>query len=316
MLDELIGAIESLKQRIKDHKDEVGAYEVRTRTALIDPMLRALGWDVSDPSMVTIEAKMVRGWADYALLDGNGEIVVLVEAKKLADREIPFVQIVSYAVSEKMQGKSDVRYCAITNGDTWVLYNISEQKPVLKTSIATDETGKCALQLLGLWRGSMADGDHSEAVPPVVYSEPSPDDVPPPPPPPPPDPSWTALNGSFDPQGKPAPKSMRLPDGSETAIRSWQGVITQTAVWLHTKGRLTRHNCQILSWETANAKANRYILSRDGKHPDSTDFRLSFTVGDEVILALGLSAKEVIRRSIRLLKHCGQDPSQVQLQLQ
>ena len=313
MLDELVETIEDLKTRIKEHREQIEAYEVRTRTALIDPMLRALGWDVSDPSLVTIEAKMVRGWADYALLDGNGEIVVLVEAKKLADKDIPFVQIVSYAVSEKMQGKSDVRYCAITNGDVWHLYDLQTQKPLLQTSIVSDKTAKCALQLLGLWRASMADRLYSAAVRPVAPIQPPPD---PPPPPPPPPPGWTALSAGFEPTGKPAPSSMRFPNGHEVVIRSWQGVIIQAAVWLHQTGRLTGENCQILSWETATAKANRYILSRNGKHPDSTEFLRPYRIGDDIVLALGLNAREVIRRAIRMLEHCGQDSSRVLLQLQ
>ena len=313
MLDELTGTIERLKGRIKEHREQIGAYEVRTRTALIDPVLRALGWDVSDPSIVTIEAKMVRGWADYALLDGNGETVVLVEAKKLSDKDIPFVQIVSYAVSEQMQGKSDIRYCAITNGDVWHLYDLQTRKSLLETSIVSDKTAKCALQLLGLWRASMAGGRHSEAVEPVAPIQPPPKPVPPTPWPHPP--GWTALNGSFQPKGSPAPKSIQFPDGSQAFTKSWQGVIIQTSVWLHRTGRLTKENCQILSWETAHAKADRYILSRDGKHPDSTEFRQRYIVGDKVIAALGLSAQEVIRRSIRLLEHFDQDPSQVLLQL-
>ena len=315
MLDELVDTIESLKRRIKDHREQIEAYEVRTRTALIDPLLRALGWDVSDPSLVTIEAKMVRGWADYALLDGNGEIVVLVEAKKLADKDIPFVQIVSYAVSEKMQGKSDVRYCAITNGDVWHLYDLQTQKPLLQTSIVSDKTAKCALQLLGLWRASMADRLYSEAVQPVASPEPTPDPVPPTPPPPP-DPGWTALNGSFETTGKPAPKSMKFPNGHEVAINAWRGVIVQTAIWLHQTGRLTTENCPILSWETANAKANRYILSRDGKNPDSSKFIDPYYVSNEIVLERNVSSKEMLRRAIRILDQCDQDPSRVLLQLQ
>ena len=299
--------------------------EVQTRTTLIDPMLQALGWDVSDPSLVTIEPKTDDGWADYALLDDRGKTVIFVEAKRLADKNVHIKQTVKYAVAENYPKKNEVKvnYCALTNGDLWELYDLKAQETVLETSIVSDETAKCALQLLGLWRRSMADADrvHSKAVQPVVSIEPTPDPVPPtrPPastaPPAPVPPGWTALNGNFEPKGSPAPRSMRLPDGSEAITKSWQGVIIQTSVWLHRTGRLTSENGQLLSWESAHAKANRYILSRDGKHPDSTEFRQRYIVGDKVIVALGLSAQEVIRRSIRLLKYCGQDPSRVLLQL-
>ena len=320
MLDELIKVIECLKKRIKEHREQIQSYESRTRTALIDPVLRSLGWDVSDPSLVTIEPRTDKGWADYALLDDKGKTVVFVEAKKLADKDVPIQQSVGYAIAENMQGNLYVRYCAFTNGDRWELYDLTMQKPVLKTSIVSDETAKCALQLLGLWRRSMADGLHSEAVQPVVSIQPGRAPQRPAPavttaPPPPPE-GLMALNGSFDPTGKPTPKSMKLPNGHEAVPKYWKDVIVQTALWLHQTGHLTRGNCQLLTWETAKAKADRYILSRDGKNRDSREFRSPYRIGDDIILETHLSSIEVIRHTIRMLEHCGQDPSQLLLQLQ
>ena len=313
MLDELTKTIECLKSRIKEHKDQIQIYESRTRTTLIDPLLRSLGWDVSDPSVVTIEPKTDGGWADYALLDKDGKTVAFVEAKKLSDREPPIKQAVGYAVSENIQNMVKVRYCASTNGDTWELYDVFDGKTVLKTSIMSDATAKCALQLLGLWRKSMADGLHSEAVRPVASIQPPPPPVPPTPPLP--RPGWTALNGSLETTGKPAPKLIRFPDGSETVTDSWLVISLQVASWLHKTGHLTRANCQILTWETANAKADRYILSRDGKHPDSTEFGRPRRIGDGIILNYVGSPIEAISRSIRMLEQCSQDPSRVLLQL-
>ena len=317
-MDELIKVIECLKKRIKEHREQIQGYESRTRTALIDPLLRSLGWDISDPSLVTIEPRTDKGWADYALLDDKGKTVVFVEAKKLADKDAPIQQLLGYAIAENMQGNPYVYYCAFTNGDTWTLYDLHQvQKPVLKTSIVSDETAKCALQLLGLWRPSMADGLYREAVQPVVPIQPVVDPQPPAPPElSPPSEGWTALNERFDPTGKPAPKSMKLPNGHELMPTTWRDVIIQTAVWLLQMGHMSNGNCQILSWETAKAKGNRYILSRDGKHPDSTEFYSPYRIGDQIILETHLSSREVIRRTIRMLEHCGQDPSQLLLQLQ
>ena len=55
MLDDLVDVIETLQERIQTHSATLRANEIRTRTALIDPMLTALGWDVSDPALVTPE---------------------------------------------------------------------------------------------------------------------------------------------------------------------------------------------------------------------------------------------------------------------
>lgn len=53
--------------------------------ALIDPLLRTLGWDVFDPEVVTPECKVGEGRADYALLRADGRPAAIVEAKKLGE---------------------------------------------------------------------------------------------------------------------------------------------------------------------------------------------------------------------------------------
>ena len=68
LLDDLVTAIQTVQQRIREHGNTLSQNEYRTRLALIDPILNALGWDVSDPNLVTIEDQWAGGRADYALL--------------------------------------------------------------------------------------------------------------------------------------------------------------------------------------------------------------------------------------------------------
>ncbi len=169
MLDDLVQTIETLKKRIRNHRDDIQNYESRTRVTLIDPILRVLGWDVSDPAIVQIEPKGPGGWADYALLGNNGRtVVIFVEAKRLSIKDSPITQTVGYAVSENIENNANVRYCASTNGDTWEVYDITSQKSVMKASIATEDAAKCALKFLSLWRRSMADGVFDSVVEPVI----------------------------------------------------------------------------------------------------------------------------------------------------
>ena len=175
MLDDLVQTIDKLKTRIKEHGAHIGAYESRTRVTLIDPMLCALGWDVSDPDVVQIEPRTVNGWADYALLGSNRRPVIFVEAKKLADQDSPIRQTVGYAVSENIENRTNVRYCASTNGDIWEVYDIIAQESVMRVSLARDDAAKCALKLIGLWRRSLEDGSFDQAVEPVTIVGPSPD---------------------------------------------------------------------------------------------------------------------------------------------
>ena len=48
-LSDLVARIELLQARIRSHKIVLQGNETRTRMALIDPLMHALGWDVSDP---------------------------------------------------------------------------------------------------------------------------------------------------------------------------------------------------------------------------------------------------------------------------
>ena len=320
MLDDLVQTIETLKQRIKDHRDHIQNYESRTRVALIDPILRALGWDVSDPNVVEIEPRVQNGWADYALLGSNGKPVFFVEAKKLADKDPHLVQTISYILGEAIDGKSNVRYCAWTNGDAWEIYDTTGKNRVMTTSIATEDVAKCALKFLSLWRRSMTDGVFDTAVEPVV--EPNPRQVEPEPLPPAPDPSplgseWTPLSGDFDITGRPAPLAIRFPDNQESYVipRNWYIIPVQTALWLYRSGLLTQENCRIV--RRPGGRSTRYILSPDGKHSDGSSFRTPAVVPNTgIVMEANHSGEEHIDHTRRLLEHFDQDPSQVFLKFQ
>ena len=178
MLDKLFETIETLKARIKEHGDYFhagGKPEARTRAALIDPMLSALEWDVTDPGLVEIEPKTIDGWADYALLGSGGNPVLFVEAKKLADRNPDMAQVVGYIIKENaLKQANQVLYGAWTNGDTWEVYDTRKHEVAMKLSISGKSTAQCALNFLFLWRRSMRDGRFF--VPFVDF--PKPDDTP------------------------------------------------------------------------------------------------------------------------------------------
>ena len=55
LLDDLVKVIETLKERIATHGATLRENETRTRMALIDPLLQALGWDTSEPAVVLPE---------------------------------------------------------------------------------------------------------------------------------------------------------------------------------------------------------------------------------------------------------------------
>ena len=150
-LDALVGAIESLKETIRRDHATIGANETRTRNALIDPLLKALGW--GDSSLLTPEY-LIRygtrpsdyGVVDYALHAPNDRAnpVVIIEAKRMSEELVDAhrEQALNYALD---RGKS-VRYWGLTNGDRWEFYKISkdESRIVLNVSVREESAIHCA----------------------------------------------------------------------------------------------------------------------------------------------------------------------------
>ena len=166
--DDLINLIETLKRRIEAHSQSLQQNEIRTRTALIDPLLTALGWDVADPGLVTPEYSVGQGRADYALNGSDAIPAAMVEAKRLnhALNDDERMQMLNYANAR------GVRYAAVTDGDIWELYEVFkyatlEDRRLLSVKIASTPAHQLALQLLLLWRPNLASGVPVPAQEPV-----------------------------------------------------------------------------------------------------------------------------------------------------
>ena len=57
--------------------------EMSTRYIIIDPILNALGWRLSNPSECIVENFTEGGKPDYTLLDDEGKAVIVIEAKRI-----------------------------------------------------------------------------------------------------------------------------------------------------------------------------------------------------------------------------------------
>jgi len=124
--------------------------EAATRAALIDPVLRALGWDTADVQMVeperTVENKQS---LDYVLKGPGGTIQSVVEAKKLGeslDKLGHVGALIGYAFSLK-----PVSFF-ITDGLNWHCYSPghSHYEPTSIIELRADKMLPVALQLLQL----------------------------------------------------------------------------------------------------------------------------------------------------------------------
>ena len=316
-LGDLVGCIELLQERMRSHRDTLQENETRTRMALIDPLLRALGWDVFDPAVVTPEYKVSGGWADYALLRADGQPAAIVEAKKLGEALSSHrMQMLNYA------NMSGIEYAGLTDGSHWELYSVFEPGQLdarrkLEVEIANTPAHKSALKLLLLWRPNLASGEPVPAAAPILGDPrpaPSPAEAKPSqrrtrsPAPRPISSGWVALSEFEPPPDTPCPAAVRFWDGSEQALEYWHEILTGVVKRLHSEGRLTVGDVPI-KWSS-----KVYSVHTEPVHPSGKKFGNPKRVEDTpFVVNVQLNAGQVRANTKRLLQHFGRDPAEVYL---
>ena len=308
-LDDLVARIELLQARIRSHKIALQGNETRTRMALIDPLMHALGWDVSDPGVVTPEYKVSEGWADYALLRPDGRPAATVEAKKLGETLAAHrMQMLNYA------NAAGIDYAGLTDGNHWELYDVFkrsqlEEKRMLKVSIANDPAHESALKLLLLWRPNLESGQPVAASALILGKARQPTSKPPSVEPPVPSPDWFALSEYSPPAGTQCPAAIRFWDGSEQTLTSWYEILILAVEKLYTEGLLTDD-------ASIQSSKKRYLLHTEPVHPTGVRSENYKSInGSPLFVNVHLSAEQVIRNTKKVLQHCGQNPTDVHLQV-
>ena len=104
-------------------KAPVNNHETSTRYILIDPILRALGWDLSNPAECVVEHEVVRRAnypatrVDYVLMCETSTPAVVIEAKRIdveSDDERALDQMERY-----LQDIPTAMMAVVTNGQYW-----------------------------------------------------------------------------------------------------------------------------------------------------------------------------------------------------
>lgn len=157
---ELEQILESLRDKIptlRGHRQHIN--EANTIALLIDPLLKILGWEMQpDSYLKEYRHKQNDNPVDCALFLG-GNPVLFVEAKALGknlDDHKHLTQTLNYA------NAAGVRWCALTNGAEWRVYNVHAQVPAekklfFKVSIDQDSNLKeVAAKLLLIGRDGMS----------------------------------------------------------------------------------------------------------------------------------------------------------------
>ena len=328
-LESLLKLVETLRSRIDEHGAALRQSEAQTRYALIDPLLRELGWDTGDPRLVIPEYKTEAGSADYALFSG-GKILMMVEAKNLGT---PPRQAVNQVISYCIEGGID--YFAVTNGNEWEIYETHrrgdiDEKRVVHFDLKRSSMDAC-IEVLKLWRQGAQDEYNSAGwdcvfgsirqlseklkpatiraitpttagyVSPLQTSQEFSNDLT----------GWILLS-ELKPQAGSGvrPSGIMFPDNSQAIIRTWKDVPTETVRWLIDANFLNENHCPILR----SSRGTRYIINNNPIHRNGRSFEEPRQV-DLIFLETFFDGRELVNNTRIIIEHVGLDSAQFKVRL-
>lgn len=309
-LESLHLLVETLKERIAAHGPALRASEALTRYALIDPLLRELGWDTADPSLVIPEYRSGNGRADYALLASDGNPAMMVEAKSLGSslRDAALSQGIQYCLEK------GTKHFALTDGNCWEIYETHrpvpiDEKRVVAFDLTAQPVAEVCLQSLALWRPSLEMGSANAGLAPLVQPEPKP--VAPEPASPVLDEhEWHSLSELKASKGDTPPAEVRFPDNSCATVKYWNGLVVEVVRWLVSNRQLHFGDCPI---RQADSSA-RYLVSNDAVHPTGKRFFNGEQV-EVVWVEKDYIIPQLVENARTIIVHVGLNPAQFMVRL-
>ena len=169
-LDDVKEVIENLQSIINTHHDYLFKKEARTRLVLINPLLQALGWEVSNPAAVQIEYQVKTKRADYVLIrERRDEPIAVIEAKGLGNT----LEDDETAQAHIYANQAGIDYMIVTDGDTWKMFKaygrgVLEDRQIMEFQLSKNLAHECMLQALRIWKSNLASGSPKEAMTPVL----------------------------------------------------------------------------------------------------------------------------------------------------
>ena len=276
-LESLLQLVETLRGRIKSHGIALSRGEMPTRYALIDPLLRELGWDTSNPTMVIPEYRSGAGILDYALFT-DGRLRIVVEAKKLWEPlgDSVLSQVIKYSQ------RSGSTYFAATNGAHWKIYKTRSQKQIAEFRIGrtrsamwsretpSSETVAGCRKAVHLWRPGV----------------------------------WHRMTDIKSASGL-KPCGLLFPDDDRVALKSWRDLLIEVVQWLATNGLLIPSDCPIRAEST---RSRRYLVNARPYHRNRKKFRLPSDEMHGLYVELAYGADSHAGNARTIIEHVGQDP--------
>jgi hypothetical protein len=282
-LDKLVSLVEELKKRIQKHRDLLQKNETLTRYVLIDPLLRALGWDTENPDYVQPETTTQAGRPDYTLLL-DGLKIAFIGSKALGRQE-DLLQHVSYCVSE------GVRYFIATDGSRWEVYDTNigrplQEKRIAEWDIASMDAGEVVRRAFSIFRYAGIEGP----APQQIFRRPEKRGIP-----------LTEISPRLG--DKLRYTRMVFPNGQEYHLKVWRDILTNLVEWLLSTGKLPPPPIK-------TGRGIRYLINKIPIHANGEKFRSAKRVG-EYFVECNFSNKDIIKQTRKLSDITGVNPSEV-----
>ena len=299
LLDSLLKLVETLRERIDEHGDALRQSEAMTRYALIDPMLRELGWNTDDPAQVVPEYRVANNqMADY-VLRANDAPTIVVESKKL-DEPLQGGKALDQGILYSAHTRSG--YFLLTDGRRWELYEGRSTDLVESFDLLDQSPAEVCLKALALWRPSVESGLVAAGSAPVIGQGNAGSTGGAPQPPPPDNHEWQPLSELNASSKSPPPIAVRFPDNTDAPTKRWGSMAVAVTQWLVDNKYLDSGHCPI-------EHDNRYLASREPTHPSGTRFMSPNRVGD-IYIDTRYHIQEQVRNVRLIIEHVGQNPAQ------
>ena len=325
----LLELVETLRERIDEHGTLLGQNEMRTRYALIDPLLRELGWNTSDPAEVVVEEGSGNGRADYLLI-ADSSPVMIIEAKRLGLGVRDGRQQAAIYAMDVARG---ARYFTVTDGNHWEIYDTHQpaiNMMIISFAVREERLSEVCSKALALARPRVqADSNsvaHTPVIQPEVHSQQTPEEPPEPvystgtPQQPSPriseavpvsedriidsNADWTTLSKWVIKRDHeyPCPAEIEFPDGSRVDLGTWNKLVTETVRWLMDSNHLNQSHSPI-------QYATKYLLADTPNHPNGEGFIQPKQVG-RLYIETKYTSYHHVRNTKTIIKHVGRDPAQ------
>ncbi len=288
--------IRALKEKIAKYGDEFSKNEALVRYALIDPFLRALGWDIEDPEQVKPEYSTEAGRPDYALFLRNKERpYAFIGAKKLGKNE-DLQQHISYCVSE------GVTFFIATDGNHWELYDTYRktklpEKKITEWDISYDNESIVAIRSISIANLESFGEIPAESIftgsETKVFEEGSQIKA-----------GGTELmEAPHKREGRQRRERHRPISVTINAevfnIDKSNQILIRTAEWLISEGKMTKSNARI------EAGPKRWLVNTEPVHKSGKKFFSSHKLSNGLFLEMNFDVAKIEKLAKSMMKHCG-----------